>query len=62
MIDEQAGSRDNSPDDVETVTPDSGPDHDNADSDVQSDPSSDQTWSDEGGATKQGPATDPHDG
>ncbi|MGG7105195.1 MULTISPECIES: hypothetical protein [Rhodococcus] len=60
MIDEQAVSRDNSPDDVETVTPNSG--SDNADSDVQSDPSSDQTWSDEGGATKQGPATDPHDG
>jgi hypothetical protein len=59
MIDEQAVPRDGSPDDVETVTPDSG--SENADGDVQSNPSGDQTWSDEGGATKQGPATELND-
>ena len=60
MIDEQAVLRDDTPDDAEIVTP--GSEVDTAGRDVQSDPSGDKTWSDEGGATKQGPATDPHDG
>ncbi len=60
MTDEQGTSGGTSPDDVETVETDSG--SENADSDVQSDPSGDQPWSDEGGATRQGPATDPHQG
>ncbi|MDI9917290.1 hypothetical protein [Rhodococcus sp. IEGM 1379] len=60
MIDKQAVLRDDTPDDAEIVTPESGAVY--AGRDVQSDPSGDQTWSDEGGATKQGPPTDPHDG
>ncbi|MGG7101284.1 hypothetical protein [Rhodococcus sp. 24CO] len=60
MTDKQATSGDDSLDDVETVATDSG--SENADSDVQSDPSGDQHWSGEGGASEQGPATDPRNG
>ena len=60
MTGKQENSGDVSPVDVETVTTDSG--SENADSDVQSDPSGDQPWSGEGGATTHGPATDPHNG
>lgn len=58
LTDKQARTGEGPPDDIETVHTD--PSSENAAGDVQSDPSGGKTWSDEGGATTQGPATDPH--